>query len=85
MKKRYKVNIDIDEDTNDSDMAYMHHHMSDIVHSHDVNEDISKGICDKLTWMNSSVLRMKRCQTCMQDDKGDKMEYMQDHTSDKMQ
>ena len=85
MKERYKVNIDIHEDTYDGDMACMHHHMNDIVPSNDVNEDISKGICDKLIWMNSSVLSMKRCQTCMQDNNSDKMEYMQDHTSDKMQ
>ena len=77
MKERYKVNIDIHEDTYDGDMSSMDHDMNDIVRSHDVNERISKGICDKLICMNSSILRMKRCQTCMQDNNGDKMEYMQ--------
>ena len=59
MKERYKVNIDI----YDGDMSSMDHHMKDIVPSHDVNERISKGICDKLIWMNSNILSMKRSQT----------------------
>lgn len=41
MKERYKVNIDIHEDTYDGDMSSMDHDMNDIVPSHDVKEPIS--------------------------------------------